>query len=78
MNLPGKRTNNISDFWQISILTLCFLLIATSMRGKESFCFRVYLKDKGESSFKLSSPEDFLSPESVERRMIWETFVDLA
>ena len=76
MNLPGKRTNSISYFWQISILTLCFLLIVTSMHGKESFCFRVYLKDKGESSFKLSLPEDFLSPESVERRMIWETFVD--
>ena len=67
---------------------MCFLFIAPSLfaggsldytlnsADAESFCFRVYLKDKGQSSFKLSSPEDFLSAESVERRMLWETFVD--
>ena len=55
---------------------MCFLLIATPLFADKSFCFRLYLKDKGESPFRLSFPEEFLSPESVERRMLWETFVD--
>jgi subtilisin family serine protease len=42
----------------------------------KSYCFRIYLKDKGESPFRISSPEVFLSPESVERRMLREVFVD--
>ncbi|MDR0575519.1 MAG: S8 family serine peptidase [Tannerella sp.] len=44
--------------------------------AERSFCFRVYLKDKGEMSFKISSPENFLSSESVEKRMLREVFVD--
>ena len=55
---------------------MCLLFVATPLFAEKSFCFRLYLKDKGDSPFKLSSPEDFLSPESVERRMVWETFVD--
>ncbi|MDR2917195.1 MAG: S8 family serine peptidase [Tannerella sp.] len=46
------------------------------MFADKSFCFRVYLKDKGETSFKIFSPEDFLSPEAVEKRMLREVFVD--
>ena len=76
MGLSENRKKKIFDFWQINILTLCFLLIVPALYANESFCFRVYLKDKGESSYRLSSPEDFLSPESVERRMLWEAFVD--
>ena len=53
-----------------------FLFIATPLFADKSFCFRLYLKDKGESPFRLSMPEEFLSPESVERRMLWETYVD--
>jgi len=55
---------------------MCFLFISAPLFANKSFCFRLYLKDKGESAFRLSSPEEFLSPESVERRMLWETFVD--
>ena len=33
-----------------------------------SYCFRLYLKDKGVATTALSSPEAFLSPEAVERR----------
>ena len=76
MILPEIFKNKISDFWQRHILVLWFLLITFSTFAGDSYCFRVYLKDKGASSFKLSSPEDFLSPESVERRMLWATFVD--
>ena len=76
MILSGKRKNNKFYYWQISTLTLCFLLITTSLFADRSYCFRLYLKDKGEPSYRLSSPEEFLSPESVERRMLWETFVD--
>ena len=76
MILPEMRKNIVFNFRQIKILALCFLLITPSLFAGESFCFRVYLKDKGESSFKLFSPEEFLSSESVEKRMIWETFVD--
>ena len=34
----------------------------------ESFRFRVYLKDKGDSGYTLDNPEEYLSKESVERR----------
>ena len=68
--------NRRCNFWQISILSMCFLLNVPSLYGRESYCFRVYLKDKGETSFDLFSPEDFLSPESVERRTLWEVYVD--
>ena len=54
------------------------LLIAVPLHAEKSFCFRLYLKDKGESSFDTFLPEEFLSPESVERRMLWETFIDEA
>lgn len=40
----------------------CWLL------AEESFCFRVYLKDKGESGFCLERPEAYLSPDAIERR----------
>lgn len=67
---------NRSGHRQIGVFITCFLLSMTHIFATKSYCFRVYLKDKGESSFTLSSPEDFLSPESVEKRMLWETFVD--
>ena len=76
MVLIGKIKHNISDFWQRSKFVLWLLLITSHLFATESYCFRVYLKDKGESSFKLSLLEDFLSPESVERRMLWATLVD--
>ena len=60
------------------LLIGCILLNVFSMAADEgkSFCFRVYLKDKGETSFHVLSPESFLSAEAVERRMLREVFVD--
>ena len=60
----------------IVVLTSCFLLTILPLAAEKSFCFRVYLKDKGESSFKVHSPESFLSPEAVEKRMLREVFID--
>ena len=63
---------------QVSVFFFCLLLSATvtPVLAEQSFCFRVYLKDKGETSHKLFSPESFLSPESVERRFLREVFID--
>lgn len=61
---------------RIGIIAFCALSIAFYVSATKSYCFRVYLKDKGETVFRASSPESFLSPESVERRMLREVFVD--
>ena len=76
MTLSEKRKAGIKTFQHISAFILCFLLISVPLCADKSFCFRVYLKDKGKSSFKLFAPEYFLSPESVERRMLREVFID--
>ena len=65
-----------SIYRRVSIIVFCFLLLVFYVSATKSYCFRVYLKDKGETSFRISSPEAFLSPESVERRMLREVFVD--
>lgn len=52
------------------------MLIFVCSFANKSYCFRLYLKDKGASSFRMSSPEAFLSVASVERRMLREVFVD--
>ena len=59
-----------------ALLTFFYLLIMTPLSADNSFCYRVYLKDKGETSFKLFEPEKFLSAEAIERRMLREVFVD--
>ncbi|MDR2773332.1 MAG: S8 family serine peptidase [Tannerella sp.] len=66
----------MSVYQQTGIKVLCFLLVSASSFANKSYCFRLYLKDKGESSFKISSPEAFLSVESVNRRMLREVFID--
>lgn len=74
--ISSKNQISIFKYQYISIFILCFLLNAVPLFADKSFCFRVYLKDKGETSFKIFSPEDFLSPEAVEKRMLREVFVD--
>ncbi len=68
MTLPGYR--------QIKIFIIFFLFISFSLSADSSFCFRLYLKDKGKTSFNILSPEKFLSSESVNRRMLREVPVD--
>ncbi|MDR3262262.1 MAG: S8 family serine peptidase [Tannerella sp.] len=44
------------------------MLSAAPVFAGESYCFRVYLKDKGVPERAIESPETFLSPETIERR----------
>ena len=67
---------SLSPFCPLALFFFCFLLSLTPLSAGNSYCFRVYLKDKGESSFKVIEPERFLSPEAIERRMLREVFVD--
>ena len=72
---------NLRSFKCLALYRICIifeylLLTILPVCAEKSFCFRVYLKDKGESSFIAHSPENFLSPESVEIRMLREVFVD--
>jgi len=77
MFVPSEdRENKGMRYLQMSTVILCFLLIAIPLYANHSYCFRVYLKDKGTAAFKVSSPEEFLSPASIERRMLREVFVD--
>ena len=55
---------------------LCLLFLSGHLLANQSYCFRLYLKDKGENQFSLAFPETFLSPESVERRFLWEIYAD--
>lgn len=47
------------------ILLCCF---SSRLVAGESYCFRVYLKDKGDSGYNVDRPEAFLSKESILRR----------
>jgi subtilisin family serine protease len=56
---------------------LCLFLIAHGISAiNKSYCFRLYLKDKGATPFRITSPEAFLSPETVERRLLREALID--
>ena len=44
------------------------LLSTISLSAGDSYCFRVYLKDKGVTEKAVESPEVFLSQESIKRR----------
>jgi subtilisin family serine protease len=45
-----------------------WLWLAMPAVAGESYCFRLYLKDKGVSEMATASPETFLSAEAIERR----------
>ena len=47
------------------VLLCCF---SSWLTAGESYCFRVYLKDKGDSGFTVEEPEAFLSKESIQLR----------
>ncbi|MDH6312173.1 subtilisin family serine protease [Parabacteroides sp. PFB2-10] len=52
------------------IAFLFFISIAYfPLSGEESYCFRVYLKDKGATGHTLEKPEEFLSARAIERRL---------
>jgi subtilisin family serine protease len=49
-------------------LLLVCVLLSFDTPGRERFCFRVYLNDKGDSGCLLDKPETFLSQAAIERR----------
>ena len=50
-------------------IAFILLLFAVSLSSQETRMYRLYLKDKGNTSFSLADPGDFLSEKSVDRRM---------
>lgn len=67
----------IRQIFTVKVLVcLICVICANKVAAEKSYCFRVYLKDKGETSFKLYEPDHFLSPVSVEKRMLREVFID--
>jgi subtilisin family serine protease len=60
-------------------IVISFVMLFSStlhIVGEKSYCFRLYLNDKGESIFNKNAPEKFISPESIERRLIHQIPVD--
>lgn len=53
----------------IGIFIFAFCLFTLGLRAGESYRFRVYLKDKGDSGYSLEKPEAYLSREAIERRI---------
>ena len=50
---------------QTCLTLLCLLAVAACAFAGKTYCFRLYLKDKGTSPFSIASPEAFLSEASV-------------
>lgn len=48
------------------IILICW--ISSLLSAGESYCFRIYLKDKGNSGFTIEKPEAYLSLEALSRR----------
>lgn len=60
------------------ILVLIVCLLPLSLGAKDSFRFRVYLRDKGETRYTLERPEEYLSKEAIERRARWGIPIDVS
>lgn len=60
---------------RLCILIACLLLSIEALGG-ETYYFRVYLKNKGDSGYSLDNPEAFLSKAAIERRWREGKFVD--
>lgn len=59
------------------VLFFILLFFAPHFAGaKKSFCFRLYLNNKGISPYKITEPEKFLSPAAIERRFLREISID--
>ena len=59
-----NKQYNIKPF----LLVIGLFISAISLNAGESYCFRIYLKDKGVMEKAVESPEVFLSQESIDRR----------
>ncbi|MDR1747075.1 MAG: S8 family serine peptidase [Tannerella sp.] len=54
--------------WLCVILLMSGTGLFATASEEESYCFRVYLKDKGVPETAIESPEQYLSPDAIERR----------
>jgi len=50
------------------LLLLILYIFSFQMFGEDHYCFRVYLKDKGNTLYSVSQPEVFLSKTAIELR----------
>lgn len=57
-------------------LLIVLLLFSIEVLYGENYCFRVYLKDKGDSGYSLDYPEAFLSQAAIDRRLREGKFAD--
>ena len=53
---------------QSFLLFVLFLSVLSDLRAEETYMYRLYMKDKGNSSFNVENPEEFLSEKSIQRR----------
>jgi subtilisin family serine protease len=60
---------------RLCLLFVCFGLSFEALCG-ESYGFRVYLKDKGDSGYTVDQPESFLSEAAIDRRLREGKWVD--
>ena len=68
LNLNKMYQNNRYDI-RLFLIGIGLLISAMALNAGESYCFRVYLKDKGVSEKATASPETFLSQEAIDRRI---------
>jgi subtilisin family serine protease len=52
----------------VSLLSAGWMCASIPVSAGESYCFRIYLKDKGVEEKAVEAPETFLSSEAIERR----------
>lgn len=51
-----------------NLFLLCCCLFPLFLSAAESYCFRVYLKDKGDAGYRVEQPEAYLSEQAILRR----------
>lgn len=56
----------MNRFSRIIIFLCC---VSSLLSAGESYCFRIYLKDKGNSDYTVEKPGTYLSREAIERRI---------
>lgn len=56
--------------WKAGVVGCLFLMCMQHLWAEKSYCFRIYLNDKGDSRYRIEEPEAFLSPEAITRRTI--------
>jgi subtilisin family serine protease len=65
-----RKILRVESRWKLAVVWLGGWLLATAPgAAEETYCFRVYLKDKGAAITATDRPETFLSAEAIGRRV---------